>query len=241
MKLKSSETVFAVICLCAAIVAVMMIIVVRERTTESEITVSRYDPSYNGEVYDVAVINSASLEDFTQIGGIGQVKAGDIIAYREAIGGFTRASQLMDVNGISDALYQRIIEYFYLNVQQEHKNTSASDNSTTQSTTSSQDITSETEISSTPVTTKGKEETKKPSATSAEATQTTEKVMRVVNINSADADEIADALLIDKELAEEIISLRDRIHYFSVVQELDLCDGMTAEIYKRIKDYVVID
>ena len=240
MKLRSSETVFAVICLCAAIVAVVMIIVVRGRTAESELTINRSDTSDGVEVYDVAVINSASLEDFTQISGIGQVKAGDIIAYREAIGGFTRASQLMDVNGISDALYQRIIEYFYLNVRQEPENTTVPDSSTTESIASSHYITSETETSSTPVTTKGKEE-KKPSATSAEATQTTEKVMRVVNINSADADEIADALLIDLELAEEIISLRDRIHYFSVVQELDLCDGMTAEIYKRIKDYVVID
>ena len=113
MKIKAQEIIFVVICLCAAIIAIATVAIVRDGSADNELTVDRGDPSSENEEYDVSVINFATLDDFMQISGIGEVKAGDIIAYRNALGGFNRVSQIKDVNGISDALYQRIIEYFY--------------------------------------------------------------------------------------------------------------------------------
>ena len=238
MKLRASETVFALICLCAAIVAVAAVIVVRTRSVENELTVSFAEPSKKADDYDVSVINRATLDDFTQVSGIGQVKASDIIAYRDAIGGFSRVSQLKDVNGISDALYQRIIEYFYSGKRIPEVTTAEATADREMSTTVSTEITvSQTESSQSRHESKNMNTESENSAT----TDVPERNIRSVNINSADVSEISDALMIDRDLAEEIVALRERIGFFSAVQELYLCDSMTNDIYGRIKEYVLIE
>lgn len=63
--------------------------------------------------------------------------------------------------------------------------------------------------------------------------------MRPVNINTASADEISECLLIDIELADEIVSLREQIGYFSSVDELFYIDGMDNGTISRISEYVV--
>ena len=239
MKLKTSEAVFVIICVCAAVAATASVYFVMDRSFESELIVS-YSESDQAEGYDISVLNSATTQDFMQVSGIGEVKAGDIVDYRDAIGGFSRTLQLKDVSGISEALYQRIIEHFYKReldrdltvntepIEASHDETSASAKETNSVSTKSSEKPAETatKISS--------------AETESVVTVSTEKVMRAVDINSADAAEIAEALMISVELADEIASLRERIQYFSTVQELYLCDGMTAEIYRRVKDYVII-
>lgn len=229
MKLRASEAVFLAVCLLAAVISITAVYVVRGRDV-SEVVVVTADSAE--EEYDVSVINNASAEDFMRVSGIGEVKAGDIIAYRTALGGFKRVSQLKDVAGISDALYQRIIEYFYLSAH-EPEATSPPETLVEEPTEASAEPTEK----ATKASAKKTEKTE-PATTASEAVAA-ERVTEV-DINSATAEEISQALLIEPELAEEIVALREKIHYFSSVQELYLCDGMTNEIYRTIKDFVII-
>lgn len=236
MKPKPFEILFLAVCLAAAAAAVTAVYLSRYRANESEVYIS----SEQGieESYDVSVINSATRDDFMSVSGIGEVKADDIIAYRTALGGFSRVGQLKDIRGISDALYQRIIDYFY-----GEKPSEPEASEVTQPQVTAPPETSASETSVLPKKTESKKETttEPTEAAEEEETETLERTMRSVAINSASADEIADALMIDIKLAEEIVSLRETIHGFSAVQELDLCGGMTDEIYRRIKGFVIID
>ncbi len=65
------------------------------------------------ELYDLSIINSATVEDFMEINGIGEVKANAIVNFRESIGGFTDINQITIIDGISDATLEKIIEHFY--------------------------------------------------------------------------------------------------------------------------------
>ncbi|MCD8106912.1 MAG: helix-hairpin-helix domain-containing protein [Oscillospiraceae bacterium] len=65
------------------------------------------------EQYDLSVINSATVEDFMEIDGIGEVRATAIVNFRESIGGFTDINQITYIDGISDSILESIIEYFY--------------------------------------------------------------------------------------------------------------------------------
>lgn len=240
MKLKPSEAAFILICLAAAAVSVAAVYISRARTKESPLYVEHGTEYDAYSEYDVSVLNSATAADFMQISGIGEVKAGDIIAYRDAIGGFKSAAQLKDVSGISDSLFQRIIDYFYLTA---HAETSAAATSEAQVTSPEPETTAPEKTADEPrKTVKTTASTEPDEPEIPPETVTEERVMREVNVNEASAEEIADALLIEPELAEEIVALRERIHKISTVQELyGFCEGMTAEIYRRIKDYVRFD
>jgi competence protein ComEA len=53
-------------------------------------------------------INTATVEQLVALPGIGQVLAERIVAYRDAHGPFTSVNQLGDVEGIGDALVERL-------------------------------------------------------------------------------------------------------------------------------------
>lgn len=228
MKLKAWEIVFVVITVCAVTAAVLCVVIPRTRIY-SEPKVSAADSPCD-EQYDISAINSATAEDFMKIRGIGGVKAGAIVEYRTAIGGFKHLSQLKDIDGISDAILQSIIKYFYAAdsapavtlPSDELQGTAAATTSIVAETTSESAQTTADTTAETIITT------------------TAERVMREVDINSAGSEEIADALMIDIAIAEEIVALRERIHYFSSVQELYFCDGMNDKIYQKIKNYIKI-
>lgn len=66
--------------------------------------------------------------------------------------------------------------------------------------------------------------------------------MQPVEINYADAQTIADCLLIDLDIAEEIVSIRSQIGRYTYVHELVLCKSIDGNlsIYEKIKDFVII-
>lgn len=68
----------------------------------------------------------------------------------------------------------------------------------------------------------------------------TEPVMCSVEINYADADTIAECLLVDMDLACEIVSVREQIGRYTYVHELVLCKGLNMSEYERIKNFVII-
>ena len=65
------------------------------------------------EQYDLSVINSATVDDFMEVNGIGEVRANAIVNFRESIGGFTDINQITYIDGISDSILESVIEYFY--------------------------------------------------------------------------------------------------------------------------------
>jgi len=56
-------------------------------------------------------INTASAKTLTELSGIGDAKANNIINYREANGMFTDIEELLLVDGIKEALYSQIKDY----------------------------------------------------------------------------------------------------------------------------------
>ncbi|MCM1537543.1 MAG: helix-hairpin-helix domain-containing protein [bacterium] len=55
-------------------------------------------------------LNSATKEQLMTLPGVGETRAGAIIAYREAHGGFRTVEELMEVNGIKQGVYDRLKE-----------------------------------------------------------------------------------------------------------------------------------
>jgi competence protein ComEA len=56
-------------------------------------------------------INSADAETLTLLPGIGEALAGRIIRYREENGGFSDISEILSVNGIGQATFDKIKDY----------------------------------------------------------------------------------------------------------------------------------
>lgn len=232
--MKAPEKIFIVVCVVAAVAASISAYISLDSPRRGVRVFS--EGSAEAELYDVSVINEATADDFMHIDGIGEVRAGDIIAYRNAVGGFSNVSQLKDIAGISDAIYQRIIEWFYLSSAEASAETSATEMTAITETEISEAATNSAKETE-PLKTSYKSKTEAVEA----APPDEQKTMHSVNINSASADEIEQALMIDSGLAEEIVTLRDNIQYFSQVQELYLCESMKDEIYRRIKDYILFE
>ena len=57
---------------------------------------------------DIININTASLEEFQKLSGIGASKAEAIIKYREKVGKFKSIDELLEVDGIGEKLYEEI-------------------------------------------------------------------------------------------------------------------------------------
>jgi competence protein ComEA len=59
-------------------------------------------------------LNTATKEQLTTLSGIGDVKADNIIAYRDKTGSFQNAEDIMNVDGIGQAIYDKIKEKIYV-------------------------------------------------------------------------------------------------------------------------------
>ena len=60
-------------------------------------------------------INSADIEQLTALPGIGEVRAADIISYREEIGSFSSVEEIIDVPGIGEVTLDNLRELITVN------------------------------------------------------------------------------------------------------------------------------
>lgn len=164
-----------------------------------------------------ADINTVSLEQLKQIPGIGDITAYSIIEYRNKTGIIRNLNLLLEVDGIGNTMLEVLKEYLYVN-----------DNDYAEITTT----TTTTVITTTTTTTTT-------SATTSRTTTTTvAPQMKKVNINTASAQELSECLLIDIELAEDIVELRTNIQYFVNDLELLYVDGFSKQMLVERRPYI---
>ncbi|MCC8131211.1 MAG: helix-hairpin-helix domain-containing protein [Ruminococcus sp.] len=107
--LKLREKIYIAVAIVVVLVSVAGIIALRYNRNDTFSLLLAEET----ELYDLSIINSATVEDFMEIKGIGEVKANAIVNFRESIGGFTDINQITYIDGISDATLEKIIEHFY--------------------------------------------------------------------------------------------------------------------------------
>jgi competence protein ComEA len=59
-------------------------------------------------------INTSTKEELMCLPGIGETRAMDIIEYRKKVGGFKKKSDIMNVNGIGEKIYEKIKDLIYI-------------------------------------------------------------------------------------------------------------------------------
>ena len=82
--------------------------------------------------------------------------------------------------------------------------------------------------------------TTQPQSTTTIQTTTIKKIMKKVNINTASANEISQCLLLNLDMAQKIVELRNTITQFTNPLELLYVEGLTKEIYRQIQDYIEV-
>lgn len=56
-------------------------------------------------------LNTATVEEFVSIDGLGESRASAIIEYRDYLGGYTSVEQIKEISGIGDATYAKLAPY----------------------------------------------------------------------------------------------------------------------------------
>ena len=159
-------------------------------------------------------INSATAEELTQLSGIGEHLAAEIIAYREEHGRFLNIEELMNVSGIGEATFANIREHVYV-----------TDPVYTTAVTTEKPTEHRTEPETEPET---------------EPPLTLEDVAPI-NINTADVETLVLLPHVDEDTAAEIVELRERLGHFSNTYELLYAESLTQPEVADILEYVTVD
>lgn len=156
-------------------------------------------------------LNTASAEELCLLPEVGEETAQKIVAYRAQIGGFLNRRQLLEVDGIGEKTYAAIADYLYL----------------------PEEFPLPTEP---PVVEVPEPVTPEPIP---DATEPVE--IPVINLNTATREELLLLPGCSEELADSILTLRDNIHVFSNILEINYAEGMTVTLYTQWEKYLAVD
>ena len=183
-------------------------------TTEPKQITSVTETETSLEVDFPLDINSCSAEELICINGIGPIMAERIINYRIDNGGFYSAEEIMNVKGIGESTFNKILPYIYADTSRLPAKSETIKETTTKYTT----VKETTSLTTTSVI-----------------------VISPINLNKASVSDLMTLPGINHELAQNIISFRDnQITYFSDIYELLYVDGMTKSIFQQIQNYVYV-
>ncbi len=190
-------------------------------------------------------INDATYSDLLLVDGIGKEIANDILEFRESYGIITDINVLAEIENIGDAKLEALKRHFYCYNVPSDMTTKATitepTNSVCETTSVTTPLSTDTSLSTTTTKTNTTKPTisttKKPTSTT---TITVERSRKPVNINTATADEISENLLIDIEIANEIVKLREQIGGYSNTLEILYCDSVTDALYLELEEFLNI-
>ena len=160
-------------------------------------------------------INSATAEELTQLNGIGEHLAAEIVAYREEHGRFLNIEELMDVSGIGEATFANIREHIYV-VDPVYTTAVTTEKPTKPDIEPTEDV----------------EETEPP---------LTLEDVAPININTADVVTLVLLPHVDEDTAEEIMELREKLGHFSHPYELLYVESLTQPEVADILEYVTVE
>ena len=90
-------------------------------TEAFERTVAASEPASGPSASEKSELNRATLEELMSLPGIGEVRAQSILEYRQSNGPFRQPSELMNISGIGEGIYEKLRDYVY--VEENHENT----------------------------------------------------------------------------------------------------------------------
>lgn len=162
-------------------------------------------------------INTADSQELMQLNGIGEVLSSAIIEYRSENGGFRNIEELMKVPGIGEKLFAGLRNSVYVDDPVYDETASEDESAAVPAETAAQE----------------------PVEPAEEEFVPEDNVM--VNINTADLDELLLLPNVDEAVAEEIISLRERLGGFEHVYELVFLTTVTQNEAADIMDHVYVE
>ncbi len=172
-------------------------------------------------------INTANIEEFMKLDGIGEKKAKDIVNYRDSVAGFNNIEEIMNVNGIGEKTFYNIKNHIYVETP-----------------VYSVETCTPTEVVTEAVQEPYTEEYPIIETQPVEETEYTEVPTSVnpfyFDLNTVTSQELICIPEIDTELANNIIELRTSIKYFSNVYELLYVEGMSDEKFIKVRDYFYV-
>lgn len=193
-----------------------------QNSKSSKTTIQKSSQTTEAAFSFPADINTASFDMLCAVDGIGEATANKILSYRESAGGFKSMYDLLYINGIGEGKLTLLMKYFYV----------------------INDIGSETvSQTTTSQTTKTIKSTYSNVSTykASHATETSaERTLKPVNINTASAEELEESLLISREMAEEIIEVRELISGYTNIRELSMVTDFTNAMLVERRDYILL-
>ncbi len=156
-------------------------------------------------------LNTADAHALMQIPGIGEKTAAAILAYRKEHNGFTSRMQLLEISGIGEATLSTIMDYAYIPEEIPWE-----------------EPTSETSPSTEPAT--------EPSVI---VTESEPPVIPVMDLNTVTLETLMLLPGCTESIAQQILELRDNIHYYSNPLEILYVEDITPELYGAWKQYLI--